>query len=274
MATGRGTELSRRTLPRGLWVPPPLTVRNDEPVKLARDSTLAVRGDRSRLREVLETTGIPAALGTDRDGWQSVRLPASVDPGPLAAELSTALGTAVLGAEVDRDREALTLTAWRNGTEEARVDGHPGSAAAAARLAAALGRPHLAEELARSVRDAAQPARDRVMAAAAVLGLPDGVLADREPARSVAVYRGDPHAAERTAATLGGACIVDADGWSLLVPARPDLTTVGLAAGLSRSRGGRIGRCGCGRTATTAATCCCSAAVRRTSTDGRPDGSS
>lgn len=189
-------------------------------MKLGTEVSLAVRAPEVVAR--LTAAGLPGLVGPERDGWTPVRVP----PGPPVGAYAAATGGLVLAAEVDLDDDRLTLLGWRDGGAP------PGGPAAAS------GRPEAAAEVERLVGAPPGPdltAAERAERAAVLLGVPAGVLTDPRPERELAVLRGNADSAGTAGAVAGGAWLAEDGGWSLLVPTRPGVPAVALAAGLSEA---------------------------------------
>jgi hypothetical protein len=79
---------------------------------------LGVCADRAELCEWLRARAVACAVGpAESGGWVAVALAGSVDPVPLAAELSTVSGAPVVVSGADG-----TLRVWRDGSELASHD--------------------------------------------------------------------------------------------------------------------------------------------------------
>jgi hypothetical protein len=176
--------------------------------------SLAVRAE--AVLDRLAGAGVPAMVRADPSGWTAVRL-GPVDPAPAAAATG-GLVLAAVATETD-----LVLRGWR--------DGQPLPADPAA-LAGAVGRPDADARLRAVLGDGDREPAERAAAAAALLGVPAGLLVDDPPAREVAVGRAEAGPAGTVAAVAGGGWLAEDGGWALLTG--PDGgSAVPLAGGLS-----------------------------------------
>jgi hypothetical protein len=85
------------------------------------DTRLAVRADRDRLVAVLRSGSVPCAVGpSEHDNWVVVRLPAGVDPDPIAGGAMARFDSPVVALRVSFDTESLGVRLWRDGEQLVR----------------------------------------------------------------------------------------------------------------------------------------------------------